>query len=325
LSHTLTPNLLFETHDLDEAADYLSCAAIPYVSELLPGSPEFSTRIRVAPGEDTLLSWAATRGSLRIQSRMPADSYAVVLDRHHGIGLHRVAGQNVLVDSEFSLVHSPLLPVEVLTRNDFEALFVRLRRDAVVRQLEKLLDRAVQSELVFSAALRMQSAAGTSLRKLCEVLGELLGNPGSTEDQSLLIRQLEAEIITLLLQTQPHNYTRLLNRRSDAGVLQLKAAEDYMRAHAHLPISLADVSQAAGVNVRTLQHAFRRRRGCSPMQFLRSLRMKQVREGLLAPDKTTTVTSAAAHWGFVHFGRFSREYRTRFGELPSQTLRRARS
>lgn len=97
-----------------------------------------------------------------------------------------------------------------------------------------------------------------------------------------------------------------------------------MRANAYLPISLGDVCVAAGVNARTLQDSFRKKRGCTPMQFLREVRMQEVRAGLLKPGVDTNVSGEAARWGFLHFGRFSREYRSRFGELPSETLRRSR-
>jgi AraC family ethanolamine operon transcriptional activator len=60
------------------------------------------------------------------------------------------------------------------------------------------------------------------------------------------------------------------------------------------------------------------------MQFLRNIRMEEVRAGLLQPNESTSVSSEASHWGFLHFGRFSNEYRALFGELPSETLRRAR-
>ncbi|MFP5456117.1 MAG: helix-turn-helix domain-containing protein, partial [Alphaproteobacteria bacterium] len=36
----------------------------------------------------------------------------------------------------------------------------------------------------------------------------------------------------------------------------------------------------------------------------------------------TTVSELALEWGFTHLGRFSAEYRRRFQELPSETLRR---
>jgi len=34
------------------------------------------------------------------------------------------------------------------------------------------------------------------------------------------------------------------------------------------------------------------------------------------------VQEMAARWGFWHLSRFSSDYRTLFGETPSQTLRR---
>ena len=37
-----------------------------------------------------------------------------------------------------------------------------------------------------------------------------------------------------------------------------------------------------------------------------------------------SVTEIAMTWGFSHMGRFSVEYRRRFGEIPSDSLRRRR-
>lgn len=60
------------------------------------------------------------------------------------------------------------------------------------------------------------------------------------------------------------------------------------------------------------------------MQFLQDRRMQGVRGGLREPRESATVANQAARWGFLHFGRFSHEYRIQFGELPSETLRQAR-
>jgi len=248
-----------------------------------------------------------------------------VVDLRSGVGLHRVEHETIEVNSEFALVQSPLQAVEVVTAADFEVLFIRFTRDGVIGELRKLLGKETHSELLFSPALRMLSAAGRRLRDLCDGLRRTLY---TTDDrsvrESLPLRKLETELMTLLLQAQPHNYTRLLNRNAAAGSWQIGAAEEYMRANAHLPISLGDVCQAAGVNSRTLQDSFRKKRGCTPMQFLRHVRMLEVRSGLLKPSEDTNVSGEAARWGFLHFGRFSRQYRTHFGELPSETLRRSR-
>jgi AraC-like DNA-binding protein len=317
--------LVLQTRDLDEAALELGSTAIPYVSELLPGSPPFSTQIRSAQGELVRVSWVVTTGALRVKAMLPADAFAIVLDLRSGVGLHRAVGESVVVNSEFSFVQSPLQSVEVLTTTDFDALFLRLARAGVVRELQKMLGREIQAEVVFSAGFRMQSTAGETLRELAGSLCRILGAMDDRKaQQSLPVRTLEASVISLLLQAQPHNYTRLLNRQSGAVDWQLRVADEYIRANAHLPLTLGDICQAAGVNARTLQYSFRKKRGCSPMHFLREVRMQEVRAGLLQPHENATVTSEAARWGFVHFGRFSREYQLVFGELPSQTLRRSR-
>jgi AraC-like DNA-binding protein len=49
-----------------------------------------------------------------------------------------------------------------------------------------------------------------------------------------------------------------------------------------------------------------------------------VHEDLTGGDRAhrPTVAEVAYRWGFTHLGRFAHDYRSRYGELPSTTLRR---
>ncbi len=38
-------------------------------------------------------------------------------------------------------------------------------------------------------------------------------------------------------------------------------------------------------------------------------------------NENLSVTDVAFKWGFTHLGRFSQEYKRRYGELPSSTRR----
>ena len=78
-----------------------------------------------------------------------------------------------------------------------------------------------------------------------------------------------------------------------------------------------------GISERTLRNAFRSIYKATPYRYLRERRMREVREALLHPKLTATVTSIATEFGFVELGRFSVEYRSTFGECPSETLRRS--
>lgn len=101
-------------------------------------------------------------------------------------------------------------------------------------------------------------------------------------------------------------------------------AVEYMKTHAGQPIGLADVCQAAGVQARVLGYCFHEVFGISPMAYLRSLRLHQVRREIRErPDES--LGDIAARWGLWHLSRFAAEYRDLFGELPSATARAARA
>lgn len=74
-----------------------------------------------------------------------------------------------------------------------------------------------------------------------------------------------------------------------------------------------------GVSRRTLQNAFQRILGISPLAYLRAIRLGAVRQAL---KTASSVTEAATDMGFWHFGHFAKDYQAMFGELPSQTHKR---
>ena len=73
-----------------------------------------------------------------------------------------------------------------------------------------------------------------------------------------------------------------------------------------------------------LQYAFKEVMGLTPVHYLMRLRLHRVRQALLAATHaSSTVSAEALEWGFWHFGEFARADKACFGELPSDTLRRA--
>ena len=88
-----------------------------------------------------------------------------------------------------------------------------------------------------------------------------------------------------------------------------------------IPASKPHSVRMQGVSTRSLYAGFRDFVGASPMQYLRELRLERARAELLGSD-AANVAAVALRWGFAHLGRFSSEYRQRFGETPSETLKR---
>lgn len=103
---------------------------------------------------------------------------------------------------------------------------------------------------------------------------------------------------------------------------RLRRALEFVHDHAREPIGTSEIAAASGLSPRGLQQSLRRNLGQTPGDVLRAARLDGARTELLrgAPD-STTVAQIARTWGFGHLGRFSASYRSRFGELPSESLR----
>lgn len=92
------------------------------------------------------------------------------------------------------------------------------------------------------------------------------------------------------------------------------------------PPTISDLCLQLRVSRRTLNHAFMRVLGITPVTYMRNIRLHRVRAQLQGtPEQIGTIASLAAKWGFWHMSLFSRYYRELFGELPMATLNRARS
>jgi len=84
-----------------------------------------------------------------------------------------------------------------------------------------------------------------------------------------------------------------------------------------------DLCVAIGTTNRSLRRAFHTFFGLGPSNFLKLQQLNRVRRELLAQSVPgMTITSLLASHDIMEFGRFAGEYRTLFGELPSQTLRK---
>ena len=102
----------------------------------------------------------------------------------------------------------------------------------------------------------------------------------------------------------------------------VKKALDLLQVDPAHAWTVGEIALACGVGRRTLQRQFRRFLGRMLMECLRDIRLDRARRELLQPSGRVNVTEIAGQCGFHHFGRFAVQYRRRFGEPPSATLRR---
>lgn len=101
-------------------------------------------------------------------------------------------------------------------------------------------------------------------------------------------------------------------------------AREYAMAKRDQPPTVLELCNQVGASRRKLQYCFQEALGTNPVAYLRALRLNAAHRQLRGGTGTVSVQSAAASCGFWHLSRFANDYRQLFGELPSDTLRRAR-
>lgn len=115
------------------------------------------------------------------------------------------------------------------------------------------------------------------------------------------------------------------NSRAQMHKRVVDRAREYVLENTLEPVTIAKLCEVVGVSRRTLQMCFQEVMGTNPVQYLRSIRLNRVRRDLRQHScDSLKVQDVACHWGFWHLSSFTADYKRLFGELPSQTLSRAR-
>lgn len=221
-------------------------------------------------------------------------------------------------------IHSPGESFAMNWSANCAKLAVRIERDALERHAATLLGHPLRQPLRFAKEIDTGHGNGLAWEKTVrQLLRSVQQNPALVA-HPLMLAQLEQLIMSGLLLWQPNSVSEWLERHKEPQVLpgHLKIAEDYMHANLDAPITNELLAELSGISLRTLYNSFQKYRGVSPMRYLRELRMEKVRSELLDTSKLRNVTSVATRWGFFELGRFAAEYKKRYGESPSDTLKR---
>ncbi len=208
---------------------------------------------------------------------------------------------------------------------DYTMFFLRIERSALEYQCEGLLGREIIEPLRFDFSMDLRRPALRTWVNCVGLLRSELERDPAGEQEPLLRSRIEELVLMGLLVGQPHNYSELLHKGNEsARPRTVKRAIDLIEEQPERPWSLADIARVTGVSARTLQEGFQRYVGTTPTGYLRDVRLQRVRADLIDAAPCTSVSGTAHRWGFSHLGRFSTAYRRKFGESPSETLRRGR-
>lgn len=217
---------------------------------------------------------------------------------------------------------SPTLSTRMRWSDDCEKLIVLIAREAMQRQCEQIAGRPV-GKVEFATGIDTTSDAGRQL------LGHVRLMREATEIESGIfgdyLARLGESLSMLLLMSLSHSQRPALdNTAAPAGSAVVASAEAWISANIESSFSVADIAEAAGISLRSLQEGVRRQRGTTLTQMIETVRLERFRTALQDSCNCSSVTEIACLVGLGHLGRAAAAYRRRYGESPSETLRRTR-
>ncbi|MFI6089685.1 AraC family transcriptional regulator [Streptomyces sp. NPDC051218] len=325
------PRTSFRTADVDEARQMIGATFYSNFMDVIEGPRAFRAEFDIGQLGALTLGELSCGADVRMRlGELGAYHVNILLGGHMRFRQGGAAG--TVATAERAGVFQPVgdTVVERWT-GDCRVLAVKMDREALDRRLEQLIGRPVRVPLTLAPALDTTRGPGRSWARLvATVIEDLRTGSGTTPrgqasmyTSPLIVAPLQEAILSGLLLAAEHPYRAELGAPAQRlRPAPVKRAMDAVQERPEHPFTTTVLAAEARVGVRWLQEAFRRYVGMSPMAYVRDVRLTRVREELRSAEPSTLSVSEVAHrWGFGHLGRFAEQYRDRFGELPSQTLR----
>jgi AraC-like DNA-binding protein len=240
-----------------------------------------------------------------------------------GRGRMTVAGREIEhVRGKHAVVMTPNSSSRAVTDRAITAICVRVDQCYAESHLRAITGIEPTSGIRFESDMPLVGRAASIWRFVNDIIDEI-DHDSSVLHSPIVIERLSDTLMTGLLFAQPHTHTKSLHSPNrSSGPYYVRLAEEFIEGHCNEAIDSQRLAAVTGVSVSALYDGFRRFRSYTPMQFLKSVRLRRARNELLLASPDCTLTRVASKWGFLHLGRFSKEYAELFGEKPADTLRR---
>ena len=148
--------------------------------------------------------------------------------------------------------------------------------------------------------------------------GRMLSAGGLDPAAQRIVARAQSDMLRSMLIALPRR------GRSETEVVPycVRKVEAHMRRNLTEELDLEDLVRISGVSRRSLHAGFRRFRGSTPMKCFKDMRLAAAHADLLqAEGRDGSVTEVATRYNFFQLSKFSRDFQSSFGRLPSQVKR----
>ncbi len=322
VTELLREHNLFRTTYLDEARSEVARVFCPHALTTTQKDEKLNTvHNRITLG-DVTLNYLDYGAEVRITPG-ELNSFYLIQIPLKGSAEISCGKDSIHSDITTASIPNPLEKLDMVWHAGNPQLMVYINRATLEKRLEDLIGREIHVPVKFDLGMDLTTQKAKSWRNLIDTLVSDVDHEGLTMHAGIR-NQFQDLIITGLLLSQKHNYSESIGTSIEPITSRsVRLAMAACEANPQDPLTVTDMARYAGVSIRSLQDGFKKYVGMSPTDYLRNVRLNRVREELLAERSfDSSIADIAFTWGFTHLGRFAKIYHERFGELPSETIRK---
>ena len=254
----------------------------------------------------------------------PTDTIRVTLPTRGSVSAFSSGSKTVATAGVAGLVCSDRRVLREVQPN-YSGYHIQISRDCLVRRAQ-LIVGSISTDDRVDPIVDLRSPAGAAF---CRIVATVFSEAEQLERFGVgpLVAANGNEIILTLAAVALLTGTRrqLAEPVNGVGGQIADRARHHLEQHAAHPVQLSALADQYGISLRALQLGFKRRFGSTLTDYLFDCRLRLARQRLLSAPASSTVARIAIDCGFSNVGAFAARYRAAYGELPSQTLRKAKS
>ncbi|MDI1263080.1 MAG: AraC family transcriptional regulator, partial [bacterium] len=304
------------TDSVDDAADAIGRIFCPH--ELTPtraSAAQFFALHNCAAFGKLSINYVAYGGSVSIDPGCLERFFLLQIPVRGSARIQTASRDVVTAPGTNASLLSPTIPTRMIWEGDCAQIILLVERRLLEQRAAALSGRAIGAvefdpmvDLSCSGALQSQVLAFVDI-------AERLGQQQALSPMAAA--NLRETLLSSLLHGLRHSARDAIDRfggQSEALPVAVRRAHEFLEAHAHEPIDLAQLADTADTGIRALQLGFRRHFGTSISQMLLDIRLARLNRRLAAAAPDERITDIAFDLGFTHLSRMASAYRAKFGE-----------
>ncbi len=320
------PQIMADVLDAEGARSWMESICGPhYLRADKPKSVRFRHVGSILSSTTTAVGHIEYGTDVSIETDDLQNSYSISLPLS-GYQQLQIPNKEELSDPASGIIISPSQPFTLHISGNCRKTLVRISRQEMETELEKLIRQRVSEPLVFAPVMDAAIGPASAWWRTVRYIESELSRPDNLYTNTHFIREMEQALIKGILLSQPSNYSEVIELAVNQSLPgYLKHTTDFIRSNASNDITIEDIESTAGVSRNKLYADFKRYFGEPPTTYLKRIRLEHARQDILQDRGYENISCIAMKWGFNHLGRFSADYKKQFNESPSETLQRVKT